>query len=71
MIRNELFSKGINTYIEDLKHNYRHKMFKQFLEAYPDVKADEIPREVWLKVNNGIPLLYAYENYLRNTKRSV
>ncbi len=33
---------------------------KRFKELFPDVKADDIPEEVWLSVEEGIPLPYAY-----------
>lgn len=33
---------------------------ERFLQAYPAVKADSIPREVWGQVAKGVPLISAY-----------
>ena len=33
---------------------------ERFLAAYPEVKADDIPREVWQQAAAGVPLLTAY-----------
>ena len=42
---------------------------KDFIGAFPDVKADEIPTEVWKANANGIPLRYAYaEHALKLTR---
>lgn len=38
----------------------QQRNFQEFVEAFPEVKADEIPKEVWDKVNDGVPLKYAY-----------
>jgi hypothetical protein len=36
------------------------KMYSDFLEAYPDVKPEDIPTEVWKEVKSGRNLLDAY-----------
>lgn len=38
----------------------RRKDMDAFLQAYPDVKADAIPKEVWAQVAQGVPLVSAY-----------
>jgi hypothetical protein len=38
-----------------------------FRKAYPGVKNQDIPKEVWDKVNEGVPLKYAYMEYERGT----
>jgi hypothetical protein len=46
-------------------------MYKKFLEAYPDIKGEEIPPEVWQEVDKGRNLLDAYvrhENKLLKDK---
>jgi hypothetical protein len=35
----------------------------EFLREYPDVKATDIPQNVWNDVNNGIPLVHAYARH--------
>lgn len=34
--------------------------FKEFLEIYPDIKAEDIPPQVWAEVDKGTPLKIAY-----------
>ena len=34
--------------------------FKEFVESFPGVKPEDIPGEVWEKVNQGVPIKYAY-----------
>ncbi len=41
----------------------KQKMFGEFLEAYPDVKNEDIPPEVWQAVKRGESLLNAYIRY--------
>ncbi len=41
-----------------------------FIGAYPDVKADEIPKEVWQKVAGGESLVTAYTMYLNQQLRA-
>lgn len=40
-----------------------NKQYSDFLEAYPDVKAEEIPVEVWKEVKEGRNLTDAYTRY--------
>lgn len=35
----------------------------RFVQAYPEVKAQDIPKEVWEKVRDGLPLVTAYSIY--------
>jgi hypothetical protein len=44
--------------------------FQAFFEAYPDVKADTIPAEVWQEVNNGKSLVDAYVKYENSTLKT-
>ena len=39
------------------------KMYLEFLEAYPDVKPEDVPAEVWKEVKEGRSLLDAYVRY--------
>jgi len=39
------------------------KMYLEFLEAYPDVKPEDVPAEVWQEVAKGRNLLDAYVRY--------
>lgn len=39
------------------------KMYLEFLEAYPDVKPEDVPAEVWQEVARGRSLLDAYVRY--------
>ena len=41
----------------------QRKEFREFVEAYPDVKPEDIPIEVWEQNSRGIPLRYAYADY--------
>jgi hypothetical protein len=41
----------------------QRREFQEFLAAYPDVKAEDIPMEVWQQNANGVPLKYAYADY--------
>lgn len=41
----------------------RNDMFNRFLEAYPDVKATDIPKSVWAEVNKTGNLVEAYSKY--------
>jgi len=39
----------------------KRQMFMEFIQTYPDVKADQIPQEVWQMVlQKGYPLTAAY-----------
>ncbi len=39
------------------------KMYQEFLDAYPDVKPEDVPVEVWKEVKEGRNLLDAYIRY--------
>ena len=41
----------------------RQRDMLAFLEAYPQVKPEEIPRQVWEQVHRGKPLTAAYSAY--------
>lgn len=41
----------------------KRKDYESFLESYPDVKADEIPLEVWEENSKGKSLVDAYAKY--------
>ena len=43
-----------------VRERAREKDMERFLAAYPEVKAGDIPREVWQQVATGVPLLTAY-----------
>lgn len=47
-----------------MEQQKKQEAFKQsvadFKKAYPDKKPEEIPKEVWAKVGQGVPLLSAY-----------
>lgn len=45
------------------KEEANQKEYRDFVQAYPDVQAEDIPEDVWSKVNNGVPLKYAYMEY--------
>lgn len=43
-----------------VKADAQRQDMERFLQAYPAVKADSIPREVWGQVAKGVPLVSAY-----------
>lgn len=45
--------------------------FQDFMSAFPDVKAEEIPTEVWQANAKGIPLRYAYAEHALKLTREV
>lgn len=45
------------------KDEANQKEYRDFVQAYPNVQAEDVPEEVWDKVNNGVPLKYAYMEY--------
>lgn len=51
-------------YAEKQKAEESNKEFTDFVKDYPNVKAEEIPQEVWETQKQGVPLKYAYQNYL-------
>lgn len=42
---------------------YKQQMYAEFLQMYPDVKPEQIPKEVWQLVNQGHRLASAYAIY--------
>lgn len=42
------------------EQQYRQQMYAEFLQMYPDVKPEQIPKEVWQLVNQGHRLASAY-----------
>ncbi len=53
---------------QELEQAEADKPYNDFVSKYPDVKADEIPQEVWSKVNSGESILKAYDDFVGNTK---
>lgn len=51
-------------YAEKQKAEESNKEFTDFVKDYPNVKAEEIPQEVWDIQKQGVPLKYAYQSYL-------
>lgn len=45
------------------KQEKERQMMAEFLDAYPDVKPEDIPVEVWVEVKKGCNLLDAYVRY--------
>lgn len=43
-----------------VKANAQRQDMERFLQTYPTVKAESIPREVWGQVARGVPLVSAY-----------
>ena len=43
-----------------VRERAREKDMERFLNTYPEVKANHIPREVWQQVAKGVPLVSAY-----------
>lgn len=46
--------------IRRVKANAQKQDMERFVQAYPGVKAESIPREVWGRVARGVPLVSAY-----------
>lgn len=44
---------------------------QEFITAFPDVKPDDIPTEVWQANANGIPLRYAYADHALKLARET
>ncbi|MGL4107259.1 hypothetical protein [Clostridium sp. LP20] len=64
MIENKKFrEEQLRKEKEAAKENESQAMYKEFVQAYPYAKAEEIPPEVWDKVDAGVPLKYAYMEY--------
>lgn len=47
----------------EMKSKSKESMLKEFNNLYSDVKADEIPNEVWERVDKGSNLVDAYARY--------
>ena len=45
------------------RQEVRRRETQAFLEAYPQVRPEEIPREVWARVARGEPLTWAYSEH--------
>ena len=43
-----------------VREQARQREMERFLAAYPEVKAGDIPREVWEQAARGVPLVSAY-----------
>ena len=52
-----------NALIQRFRQNARMQDMRRFLDAYPGVKAESIPREVWAQVARGVPLVSAYARH--------
>lgn len=48
------------TLVQRVKANAQRQDMERFLQTYPTVKAQDIPREVWGRVAKGVPLVSAY-----------
>ncbi len=48
---------------QELAQKNQQKMLADFINEYPDVKADDIPQEVWKDFDRGIDLVSAYAKY--------
>lgn len=44
----------------EIEREKQNNEFKDFVEAFPNVDPKSIPKDVWEKNSNGIPLKYAY-----------
>lgn len=49
----------------------KQKDLQDFITAFPDVKPDDIPVEVWQANANGIPLRYAYADHALQLARKA
>jgi hypothetical protein len=45
------------------QEQYKRQMYAEFLQMYPEVKPEQIPKEVWQLVNQGHRLASAYAIY--------
>lgn len=45
-----------------------HRDLEMFKKEFPGVDYTELPQEVYDNVRNGLPLLYAYDKYLRSNE---
>lgn len=58
--RQETQSKQKAEAEQKTKQEAEAQMVREFAEAFPGVTADQLPDEVLIKVQNGVPLKYAY-----------
>lgn len=49
-----------NGLLQRARQQARRQDMERFLQAYPEVKAETIPRQVWEQVARGMPLVSAY-----------
>lgn len=64
LIENKRFREKYETEQQRMeREKAQERDFQNFLESYPDVKADEIPVSVWQDVENGKSLIDAYMKY--------
>lgn len=55
--------------LERQKQEAQQKEFSDFMSAFPDVKGEDIPPEVWQARESGIPLKTAYKEYLYDVSK--
>lgn len=64
MLENRKFREQYQTEKQQREQKEKEqKMYLEFLEAYPDVKPEDVPAEVWQEVAEGRNLLDAYVRY--------
>lgn len=64
MLENRKFREQYQTEKQQREQKEKEqKMYLEFLEAYPDVKPEDVPVEVWKEVKEGRNLLDAYVRY--------
>jgi hypothetical protein len=64
MLENRKFREQYQTEKQQREQTEKEqKMYLEFLEAYPDVKPEDVPAEVWQEVAKGRNLLDAYVRY--------
>lgn len=51
---------GADALLQRVRAGARQQDMERFLQAYPTVRAGDIPREVWEQVTRGVPLVSAY-----------
>ncbi len=60
-IKNNPTVKWANDYMQNYqKEQAKQAQFLEFTQAYPNVKPEEIPQDVWQEFNKGTPLKIAY-----------
>jgi len=64
MLENRKFREQYQTEKQQREQKEKEqKMYLEFLDAYPDVKPEDVPVEVWEEVKEGRSLLDAYVRY--------